>query len=99
MTLKEIQTRKAELSDRIAAVKADIANLEMSKAALSRQLAVVVEQETKMKQDGLQVSEHAVLRYLERHMNVDVEHVKKIILSGESGARVVIKGNVVVTVK
>jgi hypothetical protein len=101
-TLKSLTRQRDEFDRKIAEAAALKAKLEESIDDLKHQGGVVV------------VTEHAILRYLERAMGVDIEAAKKGILPVEvervvlrmgdgeypvgASHRVVVKGGVVVTV-
>lgn len=112
--LKRLQTARKELLDEMEQVrcKAAIANQEVSR--LKENLEEVDSKIARLKSNPI-VSEHAVLRYVERAMEIDIDEIKRRILSDETkqriqelgsgkfpigdGLRAVVKGNVVVTVE
>jgi len=112
--LKALQSRKARLQGQLPSLKSD---MQEASHAYSKALNSVknIDNEIEMltKDDSLVVSEHAMLRYIERVVGVDLEDMRQDIISQVEapyrslgngkypihGGRVVVKDNVIITVE
>ena len=115
--LKHLQTRRSSL-------QLEIDQAMLNKQDVTKRLDVMLQQrnsideeikQLSMKAEQVIVSEHAILRYLERAMNLDLDAIKKEILSESlvascaafrsgkfpigRGIKAVVKNNVIVTVE
>jgi len=113
--LKGLQTQLTKVEGEIKALKQEQAALSEKQATASNQRRSLLSRITELKQDGEPiVSEHAILRYIERIMGVDVDRIKTTILSPKiveyintfrsgtfpcDGFKVVVKDRCVVTIK
>lgn len=112
--LKRLQTTEKQLSGEIDALMPQISELQKRVSALISQRDKVKAEIKRSEQGPPVVSEHAILRYLERKYELDIEEVKREIITDkvlllvrqlgdgkyplEIGGKIVIKNNVVVSV-
>jgi len=80
--LKSLQSRRDQADRRLQALLAEMSSIGQKVKAERDELRRIDESIKKLKEksDELVVSEHAILRYLERVKGVDIEAVKKEIL-------------------
>ena len=115
--LKTLRSQKAEIKDRMSAINQQISWLKKEQGELSQKKNTVEQKIGNILRDGkeLEVSDHAVVRYLERVEKKDLEQVKHNILTEEfmriynelgdgsipngNGLVVVVRNRRVVTVK
>ncbi|MFA6904409.1 MAG: hypothetical protein WC236_15145 [Gallionellaceae bacterium] len=112
--LKHLQVRKAKLESELA--DADLAKRESAKkySELSNKIGAINKEIAALSPTEIIISEHALLRYLERAMGFDLAEISKSILSEANktaikkmgsgvypvaGLQMVVKDNVLVTVK
>jgi len=114
--LKQLQSRETKLSTELKHLSEEDVSIQRKLAKERRRLATLKKKISSLKQKSAVpiVSEHAILRYIERTMGVDVEHLKQEILTDKvldqfkvlgsgkypttGGCKAVIKDGVVVTV-
>lgn len=112
--LKQLQTRKAKVDAEIKRLSGEKAECEKQLTAARGKLAAIQQQIDACTADVV-VSEHAMLRYMERVMGVDLNKIKvhilaegreELIRSAGSGAfpimddiKAVVKGRTVVTIR
>jgi len=112
--LKQLNTRAAKLEVDIKEARLEAKDKQQYCSRLENQLSNVKKEIVKLEDSEIVVSEHAMLRYIERVMGVDLEAIQQRILtpavtslinnagSGkfpiEGGGKVVVKGNTIVSV-
>ena len=79
--LKSLQTRKLQLESELASCRDEISYRSKRESNIQQSLRHINEEMSKLTEKQPVVSEHATLRYLERVMGIDVEGVKKKMLS------------------
>jgi chromosome segregation ATPase len=79
--LKQLQTRRDRLKVQVDSLKEESKqkNKELSKA--QNQLKSVLDQIEQLKEADIVVTEHAILRFIERSMGIDLEQVTNLILT------------------
>lgn len=112
--LKQLQTRKAKLEVDIKELKKDISDSQQRCITAGNQLMKVNEEISSLQVKDVVVTEHAIIRYLERVMGLDLDQLKSEILSDSlkhqvkamgngkypigNGVKIVVKDNAVVSV-
>ena len=112
--LKQLQSRAAKLESEIKFLKQEMEEKQGDYHKARLQLKDIKYEIGQLKDKDIVVSEHAMLRYLERAMGLDLDDIKQAILTEEikayvgklgngkypigNGLRVVVKDNVVVSV-
>ncbi len=120
--LKGLKTRRAKVAKELADLNTNYANVEEALKAIARkidaktaELGEIDQQIDEVKKSGPVVTEHAMLRYLERVMGIDLGQVAEDILTPEivdqigtlanatiphpNGCKLVVRDRVVVTVE
>ncbi len=114
-TLKQLQTRKAKLESTIADSKLTLEDAKSELNKYTSQLASVNNQINQLKDKDIIISEHAILRYMERVMGVDMEAIKERVLTNtvktmignmgngkypiDGGGKAVVRNNTIITVE
>jgi len=114
-TLKQLQTRKAKLESTIADSKLTLEDAKSELNKYTSQLASVNNQINQLKDKDIIISEHAILRYMERVMGVDMEAIKERVLTNtvktmignmgngkypiNGGGKAVVRNNTIITVE
>lgn len=112
--LKQLQSRAAKLESEIKFLKQEMEEKQGDYHKARLQLKGIKYEIEQLKDKDIVVSEHAMLRYLERAMGLNLDDIKQAILTEETktyvgklgngkypignGLRVVVKDNVVVSV-
>lgn len=112
--LKQLQSRKAKLEVEIAEREKEAREAQQGLSRAKNALAQVVSEIESLKERELVVTDHAVLRYMERVMGFDIERIKADMLNEQtaslikrlgngkypigSGAKIVVKDSAVVSV-
>ncbi len=93
--LKQLQTRKAKLEVDVAMLKEESKAAQRKFSEAASQLESVVQQIESMKEkrQSVTVTEHAVIRYLERVKGLDLAEIRREIMSDETEAMVRAMGN------
>ncbi len=82
--LKQLQSRRSKLEADVQAAAASVREAQQQQALLNKQLQNVIKQIESMDETDIVVSEHAMLRFLERAQGLDLESIKDCILSDET---------------
>jgi len=87
--LKQLQSRKTKLEAEMITLNEEFKVINKKTDATLQRLTGINKQikNLKAKSKDLIVSEHAIIRYLERAMGLDIEQVKKEILTEEVSAQ------------
>lgn len=112
--LKQLQSRKARLEIDVEMLSRNSKEANSAYAQAKNKLMGVIQELRQHQGADITVSEHAVVRYLERGMNLDIDSIKAKILSEDTttliknlgngkypiggGLKAVVRDNVVVTV-
>lgn len=91
--LKALQTKLGSINEQINTVKNELKVVNQSLVDLEKSRQSVQNEINKLKVKELIVSEHALLRYLERTFGVDLEEIKRQILTEEMKGRIDSFGN------
>ncbi len=110
-----MQTRKAKLESTIADSKLTLEDAKSELNKYTSQLASVNNQINQLKDKDIIISEHAILRYMERVMGVDMEAIKERVLTNtvktmignmgngkypiDGGGKAVVRNNTIITVE
>lgn len=115
--LKGLRTRRNKIEDELRLLNAEIGRLSSERDAKMKIVKQITDtiQSIEKSAKGIIVSEHAIMRYIERVLGFDVEKIKAGIVAdvsskwatlgdgtypiSTSGASVVVKNNTVITVK
>jgi len=115
--LKQLESRKVKLEEECLSLKQDYTHTSQSYNRIKQKLDALNKQieELKVRSSDLIITEHAVLRFLERTDAVNIEQIKIDIVSDSTktavkalgdgqypigeGLHIVVKNNTVVTVK
>lgn len=113
--LKQLESQKAKLKVKRDSILAEAKEKSRDATALGIQLAAVDKQIKELKKKNIVVSEHAIIRYLERVQGVNMKDIKRAILNEKNkalvdelstcnipignGVSIVVKDRTVVTVK
>ena len=79
-TLKELQSRRKSIIEQLKIAETDLKNIKLDIQKLNLQIQEIdglIEKKTK----EITVSEHAILRFAERYLDLDVENIRAMILS------------------
>lgn len=99
---KELKSARSELDG----INEAISGLQERRAVVDRQARALANQLDQLKPKELQITDHVVLRYMEREQGIDVEGVRAMLKERLQGAEnmgalkvqgFVIKGNAVIT--
>lgn len=82
--LKQLQSRKAKLEVSVADLKKQLVEAQGLHDKALNQLKSVLAEIDSLAVREVVVTEHAVLRYIERAMGVDIDHIKDQILTSET---------------
>ncbi len=112
--LKQLQTRKAKLEVDIKALEKDAKEKQQAHSKALNALKSVCREISDLQNSEIVVSEHAIIRFMERAMGLDIEQIKQQILTadnvraieamgdgkypGPEGLSVVVKNRTVVSV-
>ena len=112
--LKTLQTRIAKLASQLSTVNTDISLLQSHKNNIKDKIDKIKYDIEMLTDKDIQISEHAILRYLERVCLIDLDKIKNEILDDKTktlirklgngkypinnGFKIVVKNNVVLTV-
>lgn len=91
--LKALQVRRAKLEAEIRGMRGDIEMIETGIADRKAQIQSIDGQIKTMTEREPVVSEHALLRYIERVLNVDLEAIKGRILTEQNRKAIAFAGN------
>lgn len=113
--LKQLQSRKAKLEVDLKGKRKDLGSIQNEVKNMESQLCEIQNKIKSISDSDIVVTEHAIIRYLERCKGLDLDAVKSEILSEErrkmikamgngkfpigDGARIVVKGNSIVTIE
>lgn len=86
--LKQLNTRVAKIGHKIEDVDKTMSQLKREKADLANQLNQARQEIKRLTDRGLILSEHAILRYLERAHEINMDRVRDAILTDELKAMV-----------
>jgi len=92
-SLKELQSRKNKLLVKKKSVEKEQNDLRKEHNRLKDQLNHINSQIKKMQKKDVTVSEHAILRYLERTMGLNIEEIKRKILTDKAKLAIATLGN------
>lgn len=87
MTRKEIEFRLKQLDKELPILENEVATAQRKLAGLKAEMLELTLKLNKPK-EGITVSDHALIRYLERKFKLDVESLKKEILTPEREAAI-----------
>lgn len=79
--LKQLQSRKARLEIDAAEAAKDLKSLQKKHQKTSQQLASINKEIAQLQDSEIIISEHAILRYLERSKDISIDTIKNEILS------------------
>ena len=112
--LKNLQSRRDKLQVDVISLKDSVKTAQSAQNKAEHQLKRVLQEISDLAEKDVIVSEHAILRFLERKFSLDIEDIKKDIFSDSikiqhqalgngqypitDGLKAVIKNNTVVTV-
>jgi len=112
--LKELQSRKAKIEVSIPLLQKEAQEKQREFSKAQTKLNEINQEIKKLKSSEPVVSEHALLRYLERKYNLDLEDIKREILTNDNvimiknmgngkypisdGLKAVVKNNTVITI-
>ena len=112
--LKQLQSRKSKLDVECDSLGEQVKELQGKWSSAINQRKALIQKIDLLSCKNIVVTEHAILRYLERAMGLDLDQVRKEILTNEveqlsknmgngkypigNGCRVVVKNNTVVSV-
>lgn len=82
-TLKELQTQKSQLEAQLQEKEREYSFIERQISNLKKRLDSIYRRISSLSDNNLKVSEHAILRFLEYEMLIDMEEIKKRILTKE----------------
>jgi predicted transcriptional regulator len=92
--LKALKTRSVKLDSEYKELMKDVTELDRRRERIEKQRK---ELKAKIKQmeasDNIVVTEHAILRYLERIMNIDIEELRAEILTDKTRQQIKTLGN------
>lgn len=91
--LKALQTKLTGIEEQIKLVKVDLKAVNDKIVELERARQSILNEINKLKVKDLIVTEHALLRFLERTYGVDLEQIKRQILTEEMRGRIDSFGN------
>ncbi len=79
--LKQLQSRKARLEIDVAETAKDLKSLRKKHQKAEQQLGSINKEIAQLQDSEIIISEHAILRYLERSKGFDIETIKNEILN------------------
>lgn len=82
--LKQLQTRKAKLEVDIKELAKEVKAKQQEHDKAHRQLQAILREIQGLRDSEIVVSEHAIIRYLERAMEIDIEEIKSKILTSDN---------------
>lgn len=91
--LKQLQTRKAKLEVEVKDLEVASREAQSAYSKARNQLNKVTEEIDSLKEKDVIVTEHAILRYLERAMGLNVDQVKDEVLPDNIKAQIAVLGN------
>lgn len=80
-TLKSLQTHKSKLESKLTKQKFERTEISQQVSKTEQQIKFIEYKISAFKEKELRVSEHAILRYLERKEGIDIKEIKEKILS------------------
>lgn len=91
--LKELQTRRDKASEALKSLKQEHSSLSSEISKKEKLLNSINQEIAELSTNQIIISEHAILRYLERVLGVDIELVKKEILTSDLEKKIEVLGN------
>ncbi len=92
--IKQLESIKSELSAKLEGLKIQKSTLDKEISATNQNISNIKQKIDKLKDNGnLIVSEHAIIRYIERVLGIDIEEINSKILTEEIVKQVEILGN------
>lgn len=79
-TLKQLQTKRNRLVDQRKLAQKDLGDIKLDIKKLDSQVKEVTDL-IKIKTKSITVSEHAILQFASRYLDLDIENIKALILS------------------
>lgn len=92
-SLKQLQSRKTRLEVDLSELAKDLRALKRKHNQTANQLSSVRHEINQLQNSNIIVSEHAILRYLERSKGVDIEVIKNEILTESTRLLILKMGN------
>ena len=109
--LKQLQTREAKLLAEVESLKLEEEETKKKRVEAANKLKTIKDKLKEQKE--IVISEHAMLRYIERELNIDLNEIKERILTDRlinsiqtcgngkypiGNAKAVVKNNIIVTI-
>ncbi len=95
VTLKKLQSQLSTLEGKRIALRGQVENIQQELTLNKKQIQRINGEIAKLNfviDKDIEVSEHAIYRYLERVLNIDIEEIKSKIVTGELKALVTVLG-------
>lgn len=92
--IKQLESIKSELSAKLEGLKHQKNNLDKEISTMNQNIKNITQKLEKIKENGdLIVSEHAIIRYVERVLGINADELAKKILSHEVEKQIEMLGN------
>jgi len=109
--LKHLESKLSDFNSKYDIIKRDYQEKQKELEQIKRQIKNIEQEINKLKNDDLIISEHAILRYIERVLGIDIEEIKHKIVPNKdtiknlgngvfpiNNFKIKVKDNVVLTV-
>ena len=92
-TLKQLESRRTKLLVEIEILNLEQKDFQRKHTTVTNKFKSIERQIKNLKETNLEVSEHAMLRYIERVMQIDLSIIRDNILTNENKLKIKILGN------